>query len=148
MIGVVLTAGLAVVVFVLTQSFLKLVLEPIQEQKRLIGEVAHALLFYANVYHIEAFGPPSERRIEEMEEARRTLRGLAGRLRSSLWTVPFYATLAWLRVVPRKGDILEASTHLVGWSNSLYGRDPADDHAERQKVIADRLGITERLQDS
>jgi hypothetical protein len=41
----------ALVVFVLTQSFLKLVLEPIQEQKKLIGEVAHALLFYANAYH-------------------------------------------------------------------------------------------------
>ena len=45
----IVTALLAVLVFVLTQSFLKLVLEPVQEQLKLIGEVAHALLFYANL---------------------------------------------------------------------------------------------------
>ena len=75
-----------------TQSFLKLVLEPIQDQRKLIGDVAHALLFYKNVYHPESFGPPDDRRRDELDEARKTLRGLAGRLRASLWTIPFYNT--------------------------------------------------------
>jgi hypothetical protein len=37
---------LAALVFVLTQSFKKLCLEPIQEQRKLIGEVAAALTVY------------------------------------------------------------------------------------------------------
>ncbi len=44
---------LAVVVFVLTQSFLKLILEPIQEQKNPIGEVARAMLIYVNAHHLD-----------------------------------------------------------------------------------------------
>lgn len=44
--------------FVITQSILKFVIEPLQEQRRLIGDVAHALSYYANVYHhLDAFGP-------------------------------------------------------------------------------------------
>lgn len=142
------TAFLAIVVFVLTQSFLKLVLEPIQEQKKLIGEVAHALLFYANVYHLDSFGPLDEQRREELDEARKTLRGLAGQLQASLWTVPLYDTFARLGWVPRKADVLEASTHLVGWSNSLYGSTHDSQLDRRKKTIADRLGISERLGNS
>lgn len=44
MSAAVAAAVLAVLVFVLTQSSF-LVLEPVREQKRLIGEVANALLF-------------------------------------------------------------------------------------------------------
>lgn len=71
-------AVLAVFVFVLTQSFLKLVLEPVQEQRRLIGEVAHALLYYANVMPAESLNVKDalgERTVtvgagpEELEEA-------------------------------------------------------------------------------
>jgi hypothetical protein len=130
------TALLAVLVFVFTQSFLKLVLEPIQEQKKLIGEVAHALLFYANVGPVGA----SE---EERSRAREALRGLAGQLRASLWTIPFYDTLARMGRVPKREDLLEASTQLVGWSNSLNYE--AHDRPERRKIIADRLGITEKV---
>lgn len=144
MLTPIITALLAVVVFVLTQSFLKFVLEPIQEQKKLIGEVAHALLFYASAYHPTAWGPPDERTKEELEEARKALRGLAGRLRASLWTVPFYDSLARLRRVPRKDDVLEAATQFTGWSNNLYG-DRDEDREKRRKIIADRLGITEHI---
>lgn len=127
-----------------TQSFLKLVLEPIQDQRKLIGDVAHALLFYKNVYHPESFGPPDDRRRDELDEARKTLRGLAGRLRASLWTIPFYNTLARLGRVRNTEDVLEASTQLIGWSNSLYGN-WEEDNDKRQRIIAERLGITERI---
>ncbi len=148
MLTPILTALLAVLVFVLTQSFLKLVLEPIQEQRRLIGEVAHALVFYANVYHVTAFGTPDERRIEELEEARKALRNLAGQLRASLWTVPFYDALARVGWVPRKQDVLEAATQLIGWSTSLYGSTGDGAREKRRTIIADRLGITKLLEEA
>jgi hypothetical protein len=124
-------AVVALFVFVITQSILKFVIEPIQEQKRLIGEVAHALLFYANMIHLDTWGPTDEERRKELDEARRVLRGLAGRLQASLWTIPFYDALAWLRRVPKKEDVLEAATQLVGWSNSLYGRGEGHENVGR-----------------
>lgn len=97
--------------------------------------MAHALLFYANVGPVGA----SE---EERDRARDALRGLAGQLRASLWTVPFYDTLARMGRVPKREDLLEASKQLVGWSNSLNRE--AHDRPERRKIIADSLGITEK----
>lgn len=149
MSAAVVAAVLAVLVFVLTQTFLVLVLEPVREQRRLIGEVAHALLFYANVMPVESmewggqvYTVGSER--EELDEARKTLRGLAGRFRGSLWSIPFYDTLALAGFVPKPADVLEASNQLVGWSNSLdRGRDEA--RAERRREIAERLGIAARV---
>jgi hypothetical protein len=45
--GALATALIAVVVFVAGQILQRFVLEPIQEQRRLMGKIAHALLFYA-----------------------------------------------------------------------------------------------------
>ncbi len=47
-----LTALLGIVVFVLGQIAVKFILDPIQEQARTIGEVTHALTYYANVIEI------------------------------------------------------------------------------------------------
>jgi len=66
---------------------------------------------------------------------------LAGRLRASLWTVPFYDTSARFGQVPSKQGVIEASTNLVGWSSSLS----RDDRDKRQDIIADRLGISKKL---
>ncbi len=143
--GALLTASLAVLVFVVGQAVLRFVLEPILEQRKLIGDVAHALLFYANVVHLDTWGPPDEQRRKELDDARITLRGLAGRLRASLWTVPFYDTLARLGRVPSKKDVLEAATQLVGWSNSLYRSPHHESTSKRRKIIADKLGITKRI---
>jgi hypothetical protein len=65
-------------------------------------------------------------------------------LQASLWTVPFYDALERLEWVRKKEDILEASDQLVSWSNSLYeGRDK--DRTKHQRIIAERLGICERV---
>jgi hypothetical protein len=84
----IVTALAAVVVFVVTQSFLKLVLEPIQEQRRLIGEVASALTVYEKAYTLKVVNASGGEALfgatpEEAKEAEKALRELAGRLRSS-----------------------------------------------------------------
>lgn len=154
MMAAVVTAVLALLIFVLTQSFLKLLLEPVQEQRRLIGEVAHALLFYANVIQLESVRVDDERgkrammvgaRQEELEESRKALRGLAGRLRASLWFIPFYDVLASVGLVPKLADVLEASSALVGWSNSLSSDRHGEANRERRKVIGEKLGISKRV---
>lgn len=135
--GILVTALLAVLVFVVGQAVLRFVLEPVQEQRRLIGEVAHALLFYGNRGPY-GFTP------EELDETRDHLRGLAGRLRASLFNIPSYDALARLGWVPKRADVIEASTQLVGWSNSLKREDGGG--LDRRSLIADKLKIS-RLMD-
>ena len=71
----ILAAALALIGFVVTQSILKFVIEPIQEQRRLIGEVARVLSMYAYIENIHGEG---------VEEVRKALRSLSARLWSSV----------------------------------------------------------------
>jgi hypothetical protein len=80
---------------------------------------------------------------EELDEVRVALRGLAGRLRASIFYVPFYDKLARWGWVPKRDDVLTAATELVGWSNSLYHEQ--SDTLLRRKIIADRLAITKLM---
>jgi len=142
--GALVTALFAVVVFVAGQILQRFVLEPIQEQRRLIGEVAHALLFYANR------GPAGVQlgtfTLEDLRETSRHLRDLAGRLRSSIFYIPLYDTVARLvDSVPMREDALEAATQLVGWSNGLYHERSGPDNSRRRRIIAEKLGITKRI---
>ena len=75
-----LTVVLGFVVFVFGQIAQRFFIEPIQEQKRVIREIAFAVLFYGNV---GKFATPELR-----QEALETLRKLSGQLHATLWTVP------------------------------------------------------------
>lgn len=44
-----LSALFGITVFVIRQLIQKLLIEPVQEQRKIIGEIAHALADYANV---------------------------------------------------------------------------------------------------
>ncbi len=142
--GVLATAFFAVFVFVIGQVLQRFVLEPIQEQRRLIGEVAHALLFYADRdpkgVELGTFT------VADLHEASRHLRDLAGRLRSSIFFVPYYDTMARRGWVPARGHVLEAAAALTGWSNGVLRSSESSDNRTRQKLIAEKLGI-DRLMD-
>ena len=153
----IVTGLLAVLVFVLTQSFLKLVLEPIQEQRILIGEVASALTVYEKSYTLKV--EPSEGAMgepmlfgatkEEAMEADKALRELAGRLRASLWSVPAYDLFALLHMVPKLADVIVAANHLQGWYSQLpatVNNHQVDYIKECQNIISKSLGIEQRLQ--
>jgi hypothetical protein len=131
-----LGAALALILFIITQIILKFVIEPIQEQRRLIGEVAQALSLYSNVHDVHREG---------VEETRRALRSLSGRLWASLWAIPFYDAFALLGRVPKATDVMEAATELRVWS---YSPDKVTEGGSmrRQDDIAKRLGITRKVE--
>ena len=110
-----LAAMLALIGFVLTQGFLKFVLEPIQEQRRVIGEIAHLL---NTLVDIPDYREDVDR--EEMEElrreARKTMRALAGRLWTSLWAIPLYDVFALSGLVPKANHVRQAAIELTIWS--------------------------------
>lgn len=146
-------AVLALIVFVITQSILKFVIEPIQEQRKLIGEIANAFVAYADVpvdlspkefYDEKAEGMAAQR--ERVAETRQELRKLSGRLRATLWAIPFYKLLSRVKLIPKVADIDKASDGLIGWSNTLVRTD-ADDLVRRyQDIVSEKLGITPKYE--
>lgn len=104
-----LTTGLGLIAFVLGQFALKLIVEPIQEQKRVVGNVAHALTYYRNVGPNNPTQPDSER----AAEARRAYRDLAARLRTNLRVVPWYEVFTRLQFVLPREHVRRASSSLI-----------------------------------
>lgn len=134
-----LTALLTVLVFVIGQLVQRFFLEPIQDQRKNIGEIAYALVFYANVSDTEdnLLRGLARLEIEEPIVVARTIRKLASELRASLHVILFYRFFSCLRLVPKKEVVSLASVHLVGWSNSIHRGDP-DVHRDK---IAELLKI-------
>jgi hypothetical protein len=130
------TAGLTVfagfVVFVGGQIVQRFLLEPIQEQRKVIGDIAYMLLYHDNVgqFHKE----------EYRGEVGYTLRRLAGELRRTRSTIPLYRLLEQTPWVAKTDNVIKASSGLVGWSNSVIGgsEDAATVHKNR---IAENLNI-------
>ncbi len=132
-----LTTGLGFFAFVLGQVALKLVVEPIQEQARAVGDVAHALVYYHNVGPGNPAGPDPER----IAEARRVYRDLAGRLRTNLRVVARYESFARLRLVLPKERVRRASTALIGLANTVQKGPAADDVNRYRATVEESLGI-------
>lgn len=103
-------------VFVASQILGKLVIEPVQDVKKLLGEIRYAL-----VLHAQAILTPVGDRAAE-DRAAETLRKLSCDLRSKIGSVPFYDN--WARVskgfLPRRQYAIEAAKELMGLSNSVY----------------------------
>ena len=132
-----LTTALGLVAFVLGQFALKLVVEPIQEQKRLVGNVAHALIYYLNVGPSDPTGPDPER----VAEARRTYRDLAARLCMNLRVVPRHEVFARLQLVLPAKRVRQASAALIGLANTVQKGSHADDVNRCRWDVEQSLGI-------
>jgi hypothetical protein len=129
-----LTAGLTVfggaVVLVVGQIVQRFYLEPIQEQRRIIGEIAYALTYDANVVR--------ELVVEERaEETAARLRRLASSLRATVRTIPYYAFFARRGSVPPADNVMRASRELIGWSNGLSERAGEDSHRRRDNIASE-----------
>jgi hypothetical protein len=132
-----LTAGLTVfggaVVLVAGQIIQRFYLEPIQEQRKTIGEIAYALNYDANVTRKTIAD-------ESAEEAERRLRALASSLRATMRTTPSYRFFVRLGWVPPESNIIGASRELIGWSNRIGSSEWEVIHKRRVR-IAWELGI-------
>lgn len=132
-----LAALFGVIVFVAGQLLQRFFLEPVQEQRKIIGEIAFCLVFHANVMEMSARKDQGLVRVEEPVETVKTLRGLASKLRATLWTIPMYQLLARLKIVPKATTIMTAAKGLVGWSNSIHHGDPTI----HRRLVADALKL-------
>lgn len=133
-----LTVLSGVLTYVLGQLILKLTIEPVQELRRTIGVISHALIERANV--IQNPGVPTQ---EVMHETSLQLRKLSSQLQSHLYLVPLYGVTARIFRLPAADKIRAASRALIGLSNSVF--QPRDGiykaNSRRVEIICDSLGI-------
>jgi len=135
-----LTALLGVGVFVAGQLLQRIVVEPLQDLRRTIGKIAHALTFYANFMHYQpspfegggGVGKPAE----EMNAASLEIRRLASDLQAIPFVIPGYRIFALLHIVPSPNAIDVAASNLRGWSNSL-----GKSSGEHQQKVAEALKL-------
>lgn len=132
-----LTVVGAIIVFVTSQLLAKLVIEPIQDLKRLLGEIRYALVFHAQA----VFTPVGDRAGED--KAAESFRKLACDLRSKLGSVPFYSRWATVSkgFLPARQDAFDASKELIGLSNSVHQENRSEKNAKRIAKIELLLGF-------
>lgn len=127
-----------VITFVIGQLIVKLLLDPVQDMKKTIGQVSHTLVERANV--IANPGVPTK---EVMDETSDSLRRLSSQLHAHLYLIPSYGMTSKIFCLPSKEKLLTASSALIGLSNSVYRTDHTiyEVNAKRVEQVCDSLGI-------
>jgi hypothetical protein len=131
------TAGFGFIAFVLGQLVLTLVVEPVQEQARIVGEVTHALTYYRNVgSETSGFGPGG------IAEARRTYRDLAARLRMNIRVLrPWYRVFARPPFVLPAENVRCAAAALIVLSTTVKKGPAAEDVRRSRAAVRKSLDI-------
>ncbi|PHX06127.1 hypothetical protein [Vibrio splendidus] len=105
-----------VLVFVMGQLVLKLLIEPIQELRKLVSKIAYDLIKLANV-----LANPTNPEKENFTEARMVMREHSSNLHAHFYLVPFYNISCRLFGLPTEREVLNATKELIRLSNSRGG---------------------------
>lgn len=130
-------------VFVVGQIFLKWMIEPIQELRKIIAEV---LFYLANDHSIIHNAHIIDK--EEALSSCKNLKRLGASLLSSQQLIPFYEKAIKVFRLPKRENIVLASKRLSLISNSIFGKDQ-DIHYKLDLYridICEALGIEDPIQ--
>lgn len=100
-----------VLVYVAGQMTLHFVLEPIKEFNKKRGEISSLVLFYrAKITNAS-----------EDEDAQRKIKEIGAGLMASMWQIPFYNALAFIRIfkLPKRAQVVEAAREMNGISFAM-----------------------------
>ncbi len=117
--SIALTAAFGVAIFVVGQIVQRLLIEPVQELKRTLGRIAHAIAFHGCTSYafVDDAGEHHDPHIQEVDAS---LRGLAAELRANRAVIPAYRVVAYLFRLPSQDGINRASRALYRWAVTLY----------------------------
>ena len=115
-----------VLVFAISEWLKEIWLTPLQNYKKLRGDVSKALTMHARYYYNPVDIADHDNKLpDDYKAAAEELRMLASELRA------FIETLSWCKLgIPSKGDLYDASAHLIGLSNSMMV--PYNSHFDRR----------------
>ena len=132
-------AGTAI--FVIGQLLSRFILDPIQKQKEIIGKIIFAPSFYGNKFPFEDENGKIVN-IDELNQSSIDIRTLASELRASTKNIPFYNFFSLIKIIPNVNNIKEASSSLIGWSNSFYTKNEIPNpRIQFRKEISKALNI-------
>ena len=130
------TVLVGVTVLTVGQVVAKFLIEPIYEQRKTIGTIADALIYYA--HHL---ADSAERSLPEVQGASDKFRRLASELMARTVAVPGYRFWGWLRIIRPFGQVVAARQALIGLSNSLHTADWERKHKLAAQA-AEALAVT------
>ena len=138
-----------VIIYVAGQIIVKLVIDPVQELKRVIADIAFKLIYYSHVYRIApsgdegASGEEAQKSIdpEKLEQAADEYRKLASMLNSGYRLVPFFKIAKLLFFLPKEADIIEARNELLEMSEEIFAAPKSFVISERRKGIEKLLKV-------
>lgn len=127
-----------VLVFVIGQTILKLVVEPIHGLKKTFGEISHGLRVNAPFIY-----RPNDLPEELAKSVQSDLLSLSGRLSSALMLVPAYSFWGCVFRLPTKSQVNKASGTLITMSNLINsgGNVPLEQMIKASQDTSDILGI-------
>jgi hypothetical protein len=126
-----------VLVYVLGKIVERAFIEPLNDYRQLVVEIAGALAMYAEYWgdtsaeeRLSAYGQPDESWRAAIAtatgKAARDLRAKAAQLAAYAVTIPWYRLWSLLRLVPDRHNALLASSELMGIANRLPARNHDD----------------------
>jgi len=124
--------------FVTGQIIVKLIVDPVNDMKKTIGQISHTLIERAAI-----IGNPGLSEMEVMLGTSEELRALSSKLQAHLYLVPKYSITARIFRLPTFKQVSDASTELIGLSNSVFRSTPDvyEVNAKRVEKICDSLSI-------
>jgi hypothetical protein len=101
--------------FILTNIFVI----PIQEVRKLIGEIGYHLFLYRNlITNLDTDGDIHKEKLVELNEATSKFKELSARLRTFGNVIPLYGFFSLIRILPNKKDLFDAAGSLSTISNA------------------------------
>ena len=135
-----------VIIYVLGEIVVKIVIDPVQELKRVIADIAFKLIHYSHIYQIsssEDTGQAAEKTIDQqqLEQAANEYRKLASMLNAGYRLVLFYALVRVAFFLPREADIITARNALLEMSEEIFATPKSFVIAEKRKSIEKMLKV-------
>jgi hypothetical protein len=136
-----------VIIFVVGEIIVKIVIDPVQELKRVIADIAFKLIHYSHVYKIapsqDASREDAQKSVdpEKLEQAADEYRKLASMLNAGYRLVPFYAIAKLLFFLPKEADIIDARNELIEMSEEIFAAPKSFVISERRKNIEKKLKV-------
>jgi hypothetical protein len=138
-----------VIIYVAGEIIVKIVIDPVQELKRVIADIALKLIHYSHVYRIapsgdvDASGEEVQKSVdsEKLEQAADEYRKLASMLNAGYRLVPFYAIAKLLFFLPKEADIIDARNELLEMSEEIFAAPKSFVISEHRKSIEKKLKV-------
>jgi len=136
-----------VIIYVLGEIIVKIVIDPVQELKRVIADIAFKLIHYSHVFRLsssdDSDAATGEKEIspEKLEQAADEYRKLASMLNAGFRLVPFYPFARVVFFLPKEADITDARNELIEMSEEIFAAPKSFVVAERRKSIEKKLKV-------